>query len=128
MDTPSEADAHLTGAIKRILWRLMAVGHNRVELLMVEMEEERARAQTIVFLSAGIAVFGLLAVLTVTAVIACAFASHLLLALGVLAAFYCIGALLFYVKLSRMLQHWDAFTGSRDQFEMDRECLGKRVT
>jgi len=127
MDTPPETDGHLTGAVKRVLWRLIAIGHNRVELLMVEMQEERARAQAIIFLSAGVAVFGMLATLTVTAVIACACASHLLLTLGILAAFYCIGALFFYVKLSRMLQHWDTFTRSREQFDRDRECLGKRV-
>jgi len=128
MDTPPETDAHLAGAVKRVLWRLMAIGHNRVELLMAEMQEERARAQLIVFMSAGVAVFGMLAVLMVTAVIACAFASHLLLTLGVLAAFYCLGALFFYVKLSRILKRWESFTDSREQFERDRECLGKRVT
>jgi hypothetical protein len=30
--------------------------------------------------------------------------------------------------LSRMLQRWENFTGSREQFDRDRECLGKRVT
>ncbi len=128
MDTPSESDVNLAGTVKKILWRLMAIGQNRVELLMVEMQEERARGQTIIILSAGVAVFGLLAVLTVTAVIACAFASHLLLALGILAGFYCIGAVFFYVKLSRMLQNWETFTSSREQFERDRECLGKEAT
>jgi uncharacterized membrane protein YqjE len=128
MDTSSEADVHLAGAVKKILWRLLAIGQNRVELLMIEMQEERARAQTIVFLCAGVAVFGLLAVLTITAVIACAFASHLLLTLGILAGFYCIGAVFFYVKLSRMLQKWETFTDSREQFERDRECLGKKAT
>jgi uncharacterized membrane protein YqjE len=128
MDTLPETDVNLSGAVKRVLWRLMAISHNRLELLMVEMQEERARAQAIVFLSAGVAVCGMLAVLMVTAVIACAFASHLLLALGILAAFYCIGAAFFYVKLSRMLQRWDTFTGSREQFDRDRECLGKKVT
>ena len=65
---------------------------------MVEMQEERARAQAIVFLSAGVAVCGMLAVLMVTAVIACAFASHLLLALGLLAAFYLLARLFFMLS------------------------------
>lgn len=105
----------------------MAVGHNRAELLMVEMNEERARAQIIIFLGAGTAIFGTLAILTVTAVIACAFADHLLLALGVLAAFYCIGAVFFYVKLSRMLRGRETFPATREQFERDRECLEKKL-
>lgn len=128
MDIPPETDGNLAGAVKKVLWRLMAVGQNRAELLMVEMQEERARAQMVVFLVVGIAAFGLLATLTVTALIAVAFASHLLLALGVLAAFYGIGAFLFYVKLSRLLNRWEVFTATREQFERDRECLERRAS
>jgi uncharacterized membrane protein YqjE len=127
METPPDTDENLAGAVKRVLWRLMAVGRNRAELLMVEFQEERARALVVVFLGAGVAVFGILAMLTVTAVIACAFASHLLLTLGVLAACYGLSALLFYIKLSRMLSQWETFTGTREQFERDRECLEKKA-
>jgi uncharacterized membrane protein YqjE len=125
MDTPPETDAHLAGALKRILWRLMAVGHNRAELLLVEAQEERARAQMAIFLGAGMALFVALATLMVTAVIVCIFAAHLLLAMGVLAVFYCLGAVFFYVRLSRMLRRWETFTETREQFEKDRECLEK---
>ncbi|HEV2456523.1 MAG TPA: phage holin family protein [Verrucomicrobiae bacterium] len=127
METPPDTDENLAGAVKRVLWRLMAVGRNRAELLMVEFQEERARALVVVFLGAGVAVFGTLALFTVTAVIACAFPSHLLLTLGVLAAGYGLGALLFYLKLLRMLSHWETFTGTREQFERDRECLEKKA-
>jgi len=128
METPPETDAHLAGAIRRLLWQVIAIGHNRAELLIVEMQEERARAQEMVFLAAGISVFGVLAILSLTAVVACACVSHLLLALGLLTAFYCLGALFFYLKLVRMLRHWDAFTATRAQIEKDRECLEKRAT
>ncbi|MGH7980509.1 MAG: hypothetical protein ACREE6_14125, partial [Limisphaerales bacterium] len=74
MDTPPETDGNLAGAVKKILWRLVAVGHNRAELLMVEMQEEKVRAQKVLFLGAGTLAFGMMAVLTVTALIACAFA------------------------------------------------------
>ncbi|HTV41900.1 MAG TPA: phage holin family protein [Candidatus Sulfotelmatobacter sp.] len=128
METPPDTGAHLAGAIKRLLWQIVAIGHNRAELVMVEMQQERARAQEIVFLAAGISVFGVLAALTLTAVIACACKSHLLLALCALTVFYCLGALFFYVRLMRMLRDWDAFTASREQIEKDRECLEKRAT
>ena len=128
MDTPHETDANLAGAVKRVLWRLMAVGQNRVELLMVEMQEERACAQAAIFLGVGVTAFGMLATLTLTALIICAFANRLLLVLGVLTAFYAIAALCFYVKLSRMLSRWEALTGTREQFERDRECLERKHT
>lgn len=128
MDTLPETNANLAGTVKRVLWRLMAVGQNRAELLMVELQEERARAQVIIFLGAGVAAFGLLATLTLTALIVCAFANHLLLVLGLLTAFYGIGAVCFYVKLLRMLSRWETFTGTREQFERDHECLVKKAT
>jgi uncharacterized membrane protein YqjE len=126
MDTAPETDANLAGAVKKVLWRLMAVGQNRAELLMVEMQEERARALMMIFLGGSVAAFGLLATLTLTALIVCAFANHLLLVLGLLTAFYGIGAVFFYVKLSRMLSRWETFTVTREQFERDRECLVKK--
>ena len=125
MERSHETDGHLAGAVNRVLRRLIATGRNRAELLMVEMHEERTRAQMVVFLGGGLAIFGILAILTVTALIACAFASHLVLALGILAAFYCIGAIFFYAKLSRMLTRWEAFMGTREQLERDCECLEK---
>ncbi|MGH7939575.1 MAG: phage holin family protein, partial [Limisphaerales bacterium] len=128
MDTAPDTDGNLACAFKRVLWRLIAIGHNRAELLMLEMQQERACAQVLVFLGAGIAVFGGLALVTITALIACAFASHLLLVLGILAGVYCLGAIFCYSKLSKLLQHWEAFTGTRQQFERDRECWEKQVT
>lgn len=105
----------------------MAIGQNRAELLMVEMQEERARALVVVLLGACVAAFGMLAALTLTALIVCAFASHLLLVLGVLTVVYGIGAALFCVKLSQILSHWDGFTATREQFERDREFLEKKA-
>lgn len=128
MESPPDTNEHLAGAIKRLLWRVMAVGQNRAELLMVEMQEERARAQVIVFLAAGIAVFGILACFTLTALIVCACVSHLLLALGLIAGFYGLCAFVLYLKLSNMLRHWETLSSTREQFEKDRECLEKATT
>lgn len=125
METPLETDGNLAGAVRKILRRLVAVGHNRAELLIVEVQEQSARAQKVFFLGAGIVAFGMLAMLTVTALIACAFAHRLLLALGILTGVYALSALIFYVMLSRLLRRWDAFAGTREQFERDCECLQK---
>lgn len=128
MDIAPETDGHLAGAVRRVLWRLMAIGHNRAELLMVEMEEERERAQVILFLAAGVGVFGILATLTLTALIACAFAAHLLLVLGVLTGVYGIVAGALYFKISRMLRQWETLGATRQELEKDRECLEKKLT
>jgi uncharacterized membrane protein YqjE len=127
METPPDTDTNLVEATKRFVWRLMTVFQNRSELLMVELQEERERLRTIIFLAAGIAVLGFLGGITLTAVIALAAgAEHALAALIILAAIYICGAMFFYIKLSRLLNDWESFSGTRDQLEKDREWLKNR--
>jgi uncharacterized membrane protein YqjE len=127
METPPETDPDLAGTTKRVAWRLLAIGHNRAELLMVEMQEERERARAIVILASAIAVLGLLAGITITALIVCAAGTHMLAALITLAIIYSIGAVFFYLKLMQMQQEWEPLAGTRDQLQKDRECLEKTL-
>ena len=123
METPPETDSNLAGATKRVIWRLLAIFHNRTELLMIEIQEERERARIIVFLAAAIAVLGLLGGITLTAVIACAAGPHMLVALIILAAVYLAGAIFFYFKLMGLQRDWESLSSTREQLEKDRKCF-----
>lgn len=128
METPPETDSSLADATKRIVWRLMAIGHNRSELLMVEIQEERERARIIVFLASGIGVLGLLAGISLTALIVCVAGSHAFIALICLTVCYFCGAVFFYLKLMRLLHAWESLEGTRNQLEKDRECLENQLS
>jgi uncharacterized membrane protein YqjE len=127
METPPDTGLNLVGASKRVAWRLLAICHNRAELLMVEIQEERERARVIVFLASAMAVLGLLAGITITALIVCAAGSYRLLALGILAIIYIGGAVFFYFKLAGIQEHWESLSGTREQLEKDRECFEKAL-
>src|SRR5580704_16980504 len=127
METPPESDSNSADATKRVLWRLMAIGHNHSELLMVEIQEERERARLMLFLAAAAGLFGLLGAITLTAVIAIAAGNHYFIALIILAVLYFAGAMIFYFKLEQLRRHWETMSGSRDQLQKDRECLEKRL-
>lgn len=127
MEPPPETDSNLADATRRVAWRLMAIGHNRAELLMVEMQEERERARVLLFLGAGLAMFGLLAGITITALIACAAGAHILIALIVLASVYLAGTLFFGFKLVQLTKDWETLPGTREQLEKDRECFEKKL-
>jgi uncharacterized membrane protein YqjE len=127
METPPETDLNLAGASKRVAWRLLAICHNRAELLMVEIQEERERARVIVFLASAMAVLGLLAGITITALIVCAAGNYRLSALAVLAIIYIGGAVFFYIKLARIHENWESLSGTREQLEKDRECFEKAL-
>ena len=106
----------------------MAIFHNRAELLMLEIQEERERARLMVFLAAGVGIFGMMAALTITALIACAAAAHLLTALIILAAVYLCGAVFFFIKFAQASKNWEMFRDTRDQLQKDREWLENKVT
>jgi uncharacterized membrane protein YqjE len=127
METPPETDPDLAGTTKRVAWRLLAICHNRAELLMVEMQEERERARTIIILASAIAVLGLLAGITITALIVCCAGPHILAALIILAVLYSAGAVFFYLKLTQMQQDWEPLSGTREQLQKDRECFEKTL-
>lgn len=128
MEIPPETDSTLADATKRVMWRLMAIVHNRSELLMVEIQEERERTRVMIFLASATAVFGLLAAMVLTAVIALAAGSHYFLALVILTVCYAGGAVVFYFKFEQLRRHWETFSGTREQLEKDHECLEKQLT
>ena len=90
---------------------------------MVEIKEERQRVRTMIIFAAGMAVLGLLAGMTVTAIIAFAAGRHYFIALIVLAVLYVGGAVGLYLKLGQLNRNWEPLSGTRDQLQKDCECL-----
>jgi uncharacterized membrane protein YqjE len=127
MEIPPETDPDLAGTTKRVAWRLLAICHNRVELVMVEMQEERERARALIILASAIAVLGLMAVLTITGLIVYAAGPYRLVALIVLAILYTAGAGFFYLKLTQLQRDWEPLSGTREQLQKDRECFEKTL-
>ena len=67
---PSPTNAgQLVETSKRFARRLLTIGENRIELLMVEVQEERQRLLYAILLALGVAAFGLLAGVALTGAI-----------------------------------------------------------
>jgi uncharacterized membrane protein YqjE len=126
METSSDNESHLGDAAKRIAQRMFVIFENRLQLLLVEAQEQREHAQLAICLALGAAVFGLLAGIALTFVIVVALweYSHVI-ALLVLTVLYIIAAVFFYVRLVRLQQDWQTLPGTLDQLKKDRECLEK---
>jgi uncharacterized membrane protein YqjE len=127
METLPETDATLTHAAKRLVWRAMAFGHNRAELIMLELEEEREHAQRMIVLAAIGGALGMLGVILLTALIVVAAAPHYLAALAIMAVVYLGGAMGFLLKVGKINRNWESLPDTRDQLQKDRECLEKRL-
>jgi len=118
--------ADLAATSKRFAGRLITTGENRLELLMVEVQEERERLLHALLLALGVAVLGLLAAMTFTAVIVILFWKLAPVAvLVMLTVLYGAFAIYLYRRLSRLLRDWKSFPATLDQLRKDRACLEK---
>ncbi|MDR3460351.1 MAG: phage holin family protein [Verrucomicrobiae bacterium] len=114
---------------KQFVRRLATIGENRLELLAVEMQEERERILHAFLLALGVAAFGLLAGVTLTAGIAYLLWTWSPVAvLLLLTAIYAAAGIYLYRRLTGLLRDWQTLAGSLDQLRKDRECLEKILT
>jgi uncharacterized membrane protein YqjE len=106
--------------------RLLTIGENRLELLTVEVQEERERLLHSFLLALGVATFGLLAGLTLTAAIAVSlWAWSPLAVLLILTGLYATAGIYLYRRLIGVLRNWQTMAASLDQLRKDRACLEK---
>jgi uncharacterized membrane protein YqjE len=116
----------LAATSKHFAGRLLAIGGNRLELLTVEVQEEREHLLHTILLAFGVAAFGLLAGITLTAAIvvllrACSLVAVLLALTGL----YGVAGVCLWRRLTRLLRDWQTLSASLDQLRKDRACLEK---
>ena len=118
----------LVDSSKRFVQRLFITGENRLELLMVEVQEARECLLHAIVLALGVAAFGLLATLTLTAAVVVWLWAYspvaVLLALTVL---YGAAGVWLGRRLTRLLRDWQMLSATLDQLRKDRACLEKNL-
>ena len=93
METSPDTVSHLADASKRLAQRALVICENRLELLIVEVQEERERILRAIWLVLGAAAFCLLAGIALTVVIVVAlWQQSLIAALLILTALYTMSA------------------------------------
>lgn len=107
----------------------MTIGENRLELLAVEMQEERDHLLRALITAFSIAVFGFLALVTLTAAIVISlWAWSPVKVLAILTAIYAAAGFIMYGALVHMMNTWQTLSSSLEQLRKDRECLEKILT
>ena len=106
--------------------RLLTIGENRLELLMVEVQEERERLLHAILLALGVALFAFLAVLALTvALVVLLWSLSPVGVLVTLASLYGAASFLLYRRFVVLQCHWKAFPATLEQLSKDRACLEK---
>ena len=129
MERPLTNARQLVETSKRFARRLLTIGENRFELLMVEVQEERERLLRALLLALGVAVFGFLAGVALTVVIVVwLWARSPVAALLLLASLYGATAVCLYRRLTLLLRDWQNLPATLDQLRKDRACLERKLT
>ena len=114
---------------KRFARRLLTIGENRFQLLMVELREQRERFLHAILLALGVAAFGLLAGVALTgAIVVLLWELSRVAALLVLTGLYGATAVWLYRRLSMLLRDWQNLPATFDQLRKDRACFEKNLT
>jgi len=126
MEDTTVSFGQLAAASKECARRLLTIGENRLELLTVEVQEERERLLHAFVLALGVAMFGLLTGMTLTAAIVVLLwpYSHAA-ALLVLSGLYGGSGVYLSRRFATLLQNWQTLSASLDQLRKDRVCLEK---
>ena len=126
METASVSFKQLGATSKHIVRRLLTIGENRLELLTVEVQEERERLLHVFLLALGVAAFGLLAGVAFTGVVVVVFWDFSpVAALLTLTGLYGVAAVGLYRRLTGWLRDWQTLSATLDQLRKDRACLEK---
>ena len=114
----------IPAASRRLAKRAMYLGVNRVELLLVELQEERERLLQALLYALAASVFGLLAGMSLTLWIVLLFwkLSPLIVS-AALTVLYGAAALFIYLRLAGLRRDWEAFSATLEQLRKDSECL-----
>ena len=125
-EQPEASLGDLLGASRRVAQRTLDIGANRVELLMVEVQEERERLLRSLHLALAAAAFGVLAGFALTFALAVLLWDHgAVTALFAMAAI-CTGVALYLRFLGLGLQREHPMFGATlEQLRKDRECLSE---
>ena len=124
METTTIHSSPLAAPSKDFARRLLTIGENRLELLMVEVQEERERLLHAILLALGVALFAFLAGIALTiALVVLLWSLSPIGVLLILTALYAAASILLYRRFDALQRDWKTFPATFDQLRKDRACL-----
>jgi len=120
-----EDEAPFVGRGRSLLLQVLAIAQTRLELLALELEQERIALARELRIAAIAAICGWLAGFTLVIWVALAFTPEIrFIALGVAFAQFAVASLASYLVLRRSLRRGPLFSRVINQLRLDRAALG----
>ena len=123
MAEPGESGGGILASLGRLLKTALAIGQNRLELLLVELQEERWRVFDLLLLSGLVLILAAmtLTVATVTIVVVCMKADRLDLVVALMVA-YLVATVIGFWRLRSRLKRWVPFSATLAELKKDKAC------
>jgi len=127
MEQPHESAGGLFAALRRLLDTALALAQNRLQLLAVELQEEKIRLVDLLVRLVVVLVLGFMTLIAATALVVVAFwnVAPVTVLVVVTLGYGLAAAWLSYSIYQRVRQAPQPFAGTIAEFKKDRECLGK---
>jgi len=127
MEEPGESTPGIFASLGRLLKTALAVAQNRLELLLVEVQEARWRFLDALLLVGVALILALMTLMTatVTIVVVCVEAKRLDVVVA-LALLYLAGTIFTFWRLHARLKSWAPFSATLAELKKDKACLDEK--
>jgi uncharacterized membrane protein YqjE len=127
MGKAEESKAGLFASLKGLLRTIVAIARNRVELLLVELQEERWRLFEALLLAGMVLVLALTTLMVVTtAIVAFCVINHQIAPVVALGVVCLLATLACYWRLRNRLKIWVPFAATLAEIKKDKSCLDEK--
>jgi uncharacterized membrane protein YqjE len=127
MEEPRESTPGIFASLGRLLKTVLAIAHNRLELLLVEMREERWRFFDALLLAGVVLILALMTLMaaTIAIVVVCLMAKRLDLVIALILLY--LAATIFSLwRLRKRLREWEPFSATLAEIKKDKACLDEK--
>jgi uncharacterized membrane protein YqjE len=127
MEEPGERTPGVFGSLRRLLKTVLAIVHSRLELFLVEAQEERWRLLNVLLLTGIVLILALMTLMavTLTVVVVCLEAERLDLVIA-LVLLYLAATIIAFWRLHTRLKSWVPFADTLAELKKDKACLDEK--
>jgi uncharacterized membrane protein YqjE len=127
MGEESKTPTGILASLRRLVDVSLAIAHNRLELLLVELQEERLQFFELLLLVAVAVVLAAMTLITITVtlVVLCLRAERPDLLIGIMLVYMVVTGVAFW-RLRQRLHRWAPFSSTLAELKKDKEWLVKK--
>ena len=127
MEGVDQSRAGIFASLRRLLKTVLAIAQNRLELLLVELQQERWRFFDALLLAGAVLILAAMTLMlaTLTLVVVCLRAGRLDL-LVALMLLYLAATIVGFWRLRTRLKNWAPFSATLTELKKDKACLDEK--